>query len=228
VKNIRRRSLRLSLTALCLLPALACGNPDSGAPPAEALKNETPAPRRDVFLFLGDSLTAGYGVAQDEAYPALLERKWKKNKIPFHVKNAGVSGSTSKGVLENLDWNLTENVHTVFLAVGANDGLRGQDLAKTEENIDGIVKICRSRGIRVVLAGMKIPPNYGAAYAENFSGMFRRVARNNGLKLMPFLLEDVAARPDLNISDGIHPNALGHAKMAENVHRFLSQEGLLR
>lgn len=218
----------MSFLRVCLALVISfAGCSDPGGP---IELNEAPAPpaaERNVFLFLGDSLTAGYGVAQDEAYPSLLDALWKEKGIPYRARNAGVSGSTSKGVLENLDWNLTPEIHTVFLAIGANDGLRGHDLDITEDNIDAIVSGILDRGAHVVLAGMKIPPNYGPEYTKKFEDLYGRVARRHGLKIMPFLLEGVAARPKLNISDGIHPNAKGHRIMADNVHAFLKKENLL-
>ncbi len=201
----------------------APGAAEGGAPGPDAVGTA----ERDVFLFLGDSLTAGYGVAQDEAYPSLLDTLWKEKGIRYRVRNAGVSGSTTKGVLENLDWNMTPEIHTVFLAIGANDGMRGHDLTATKKNLDAIVTGIRNRGARVVLAGMKIPPNYGPAYTKKFEKMYGEIARRHKLKLMPFLLEGVAARPALNIGDGIHPNSKGHWILAGNVHAFLKKEKLI-
>ncbi|MEE8424438.1 MAG: arylesterase [Elusimicrobiota bacterium] len=202
----------------------ACGEPAAPGPSGAPAKPES---KKDVFLFLGDSLTAGYGVARDEAYPSLLAERWKREKISFRVRNAGVSGSTAKGVLENLDWNVTEDVHTVFLAIGANDGLRGHDLDATRATLDEIVLGIRTRGARVVLAGIKIPPNYGPVYTKRFKEMYPEVAKKHNLKLMPFLLDGVAARPAYNIADGMHPNEKGHRIMAENIHAFLSREGII-
>lgn len=183
---------------------------------------------RSVILFLGDSLTAGYGLAPEEAYPALLAERWRQEGLRWKVRNAGVSGITTAGIIENLDWNLTEDVHTIFLAVGANDGLRGLPLAETRKNIERIMEKARKKGARVVLAGIKIPPNYGEAYSRGFARLYPELARRHKAKLLPFLLEGVAGRPDLNIEDGIHPNPRGHRVMADLVERFFKKEGLLR
>ena len=215
------------LCALLVTAAFAaCRRPD--IPPEPELAEAAESPAKPVFLFLGDSLTAGYGVAMDEAYPALLAERWDRDGLRYEVRNAGVSGSTSAGVLENLDWHLQDGVHTVFVAIGANDGLRGLDLDETERNIGRIVAGARERGARVVLAGMKIPPNYGPEYAARFEDMYRRLAKRHGVPLLPFLLDGVGGVAAMNVEDGIHPNAAGHRLIAKTVHEFLDREGLLR
>jgi acyl-CoA thioesterase I len=186
------------------------------------------APKRDVVLFVGDSLTAGYGLSPEEAYPALLEKRWRKDGVPLRARNAGVSGATTAGTLENLDWSLAEDVKLVFLCIGANDGLRGLDLEKSRANIAAIVKKARAKGLPVVLAGMKLPPNYGRDYARRFAAVYPAVASEQKLKLLPFLLEGVAGDPKLNLGDGIHPNAAGHRVVARRVDDFLKKEGLLK
>lgn len=194
---------------------------------SEPAPSPAPAPEasaRPVLLFLGDSLTAGYGVAGDEAYPALLQERHPE----LEIRNAGVSGSTSAGVLENLAWNLTPEVKFVFLAIGANDGLRGLDLKDTEANLEAIVAACAANGAAVALAGMKIPPNYGKEYASRFEAMYPSVARRGKIPLMPFLLDGVAGIPAENIEDGIHPNASGHRIIAGRVEAFLKEVGWLR
>lgn len=180
-----------------------------------------PAPSRPVVLFLGDSLTAGYGLAPEEAYPALLDKRWRERGSPFTARNAGVSGATTAGILESLDWSLAPDVGVVFLAIGANDGLRGLSLDQTRRNLDAIAKRARAGGRRVVLAGMKLPPNYGADYTRGFEKLYSDLARRHKLERLPFLLEGVAGRPELNLEDGIHPNAEGHRAIAALVDRFL-------
>lgn len=209
------------LAALALLAA--CSRAPAPPPAPEAA-----ASKRDVFLFVGDSLTAGYGVAVESAFPALLEERWRREGVPFRARNAGVSGSTTAGVLENLDWSLADDVHTVFLCIGANDGLRGLDLAESRRNIERIVEKARAKGARIVLAGMKLPPNYGREYASSFESIYPAVAKELGLELMPFLLDGIGGQASMNIEDGIHPNEAGHARIAENVHRFLRERGLLK
>ncbi|MBI4249651.1 MAG: arylesterase [Elusimicrobia bacterium] len=177
---------------------------------------------------MGDSLTAGYGVAREEAWPGLLEADLKTEGISLRVRNAGTSGLTSAGALEALSWQLSGDIRILFLAIGANDGLRGLDLGQSRKNISSIVREAQARGVHVVLAGMKIPPNYGPVYAKNFEAMYVEIAREHRLKLMPFLLEGVAGRPRYNLEDGIHPNAEGHRLIAGNVLAFLKKEKVLR
>ena len=216
-------SARHLATAAALSLLWACAKP---APHAA----ETPAPAntqaRDVVLFVGDSLTAGYGVALDEAYPALVEERWRALGAPLKARNAGVSGATSAGVLENIDWSLTPDVAAAVVAVGANDGLRGLDLKQMEDNIDAVLARVQAAGARPVLAGMKIPPNYGADYTRRFEAVYPRLAKKRGVPLIPFLLEGVAGVKELNQPDGIHPNAAGHRKIAANVAETLARAGL--
>ncbi|OIO05155.1 MAG: hypothetical protein AUJ52_14180 [Elusimicrobia bacterium CG1_02_63_36] len=194
-------------------------------PEASPVPESSPEPAsRPVLLMLGDSLTAGYGVAADEAYPALLQARHPE----LEIRNAGVSGATSTGILENLDWNLTPEVKFVFLAIGANDGLRGLDLSETEKNIDAILAACARKNASAALAGMKIPPNYGTDYAARFAAMYPAAARRHGVPLMPFLLDGVAGIPAMNIEDGIHPNSEGHRRIADAAERFLKEVGWLR
>jgi acyl-CoA thioesterase-1 len=179
-------------------------------------------------LFLGDSLTAGYGLSAAEAYPSLLQKRWDKRGLPWKARNAGVSGATTAGTLESLSWSLTPDVKLVFLAVGANDGLRGLPLDRTRQNLAAIIERCRAAGARVALAGMKIPPNYGEEYAAAFEKNYAALAARYKLKLLPFLLQDVAGRRDRNLEDGIHPNSEGHRIIADNVDAFFSKEKLLK
>lgn len=215
--------------ALLLAVALsACGK--SPETPTAAAPAGAPAAKagRNVVLFLGDSLSAGFGVAPEAAFPALLGARWGTDGAAYRARNAGVSGSTTAGLLETLDWTLAPDVHTVFLCIGANDGLRGLDLTATRANLAAIIEKIQGGGIRVVLAGIKVPPNYGEDYSRRFEAMYPDLARKYGLKLMPFLLEDVAGRRGSNLADGIHPNEAGHRRIAANVQAFLSREGLLK
>jgi acyl-CoA thioesterase-1 len=184
-----------------------------------------PAPER-VIVILGDSLTAGLGVAAEEAYPALLEGHLRRAGFPHRVVNAGVSGDTSAGGLRRLDWVLRTRPEVVVVALGANDGLRGVPVAALRDNLTAIVARARAGGARVLLAGMRLPPNYGDAYAGAFAETFREVAQSTRAPLLPFLLEGVAGEPSLNQADGIHPNAAGQRAVAEHVWAAL--EPLLR
>jgi acyl-CoA thioesterase I len=184
-------------------------------------------PAKNVVLFLGDSLTAGYGVAPEEAYPSLLDALWRKKGRDLFVRNGGVSGATTADVAASLGWTLTDSVRLVFLAIGANDGLRGLPVEKASRNISSIIETCRKKRIDVVLAGMKIPPNYGPAYTRSFEAIYPRLARKYGLKLVPFLLEGVAGDPKLNIEDGLHPNAAGHRIIADHLEKFFEEQKAL-
>ena len=182
-----------------------------------------PAPARAarVLVALGDSLTAGLGVAADEAYPARLETRLRREGFDYRVVNAGVSGDTAAAGLRRLDWVLRAAPEVVIVALGANDGLRGQDPRATRESLERIVARLRRAGARVLLAGMRVPPNYGPEFARAFARVFPEVARRQTVPLMPFLLEGVAADPRLNQADGIHPNAAGHQAIADRLWPYL-------
>ena len=178
----------------------------------------SPAAAADrVIAVLGDSLTAGLGVAPDDAYPALLEARLKREDYDYRVVNAGVSGDTSSGGLRRLDWVLKLKPEVVIVALGANDGLRGQSVVQLHDNLVAIVRKAQQAGARVLLAGMRMPPNYGAAYTREFAAVYPEVARRMNVPLVPFLLEGVAAEVRLNQGDGIHPNAEGQRLVAEHV-----------
>jgi len=179
-----------------------------------------------VALFIGDSLTAGFGVAPEEAWPALVGEAWAKRGNGWRARNAGVSGATTAGALESARWTLTPDVRFVFVCIGGNDGLRATPLVETNRNVDALLAEAKKDGRTVVLAGMKIPPNYGASYADGFTALFPALARKHGVVFMPFLLEGVAADSRYNQPDGIHPNADGHKKIAETVLAFLDSKGL--
>jgi acyl-CoA thioesterase-1 len=185
------------------------------------------APAKKTVLFLGDSLTAGYGVSPEEAYPALIDEDWRKRGLPLEARDAGVSGATTADALSNLDWTLTPDVKLVFLEIGANDGLRGLPVASAQKNIGAIIEACRKKRIPVALAGMKVPPNYGAAYSKAFEAMYPKLAKKYRVKLMPFLLEGVAGDPKLTQPDGLHPTAEGHKRIAADVETFLEKNKLL-
>lgn len=217
---------------LLAMGASACrktGAPNTRTPPVKSQGLATPqkAPaKRNVVLFLGDSLTAGLGVARSEAYPARIGAMWQTRGVPFRVRNAGVSGDTTAGVLRRVDWVVQKDVHTVFLCIGGNDGLRGLPIAQMRKNIGAIVEKIRKKGVQVILAGMQIPPNYGAQYTRQFAETFPQVAKQYSLTYMPFLLVEVAGKKALNAPDGIHPNAKGHRLIAKNVLAFFEKKNL--
>ncbi len=207
---------------LVLLAAAACARkPAPPAPPAE----NTGGP---VALFVGDSLTAGYGVDAEDAWPSVLDAQWRRRGLPWRARNAAISGATSAGMRQEVNWALTPDVKLVFVCVGGNDGLRGVPPETTRRNLEDLIGFLQTKGVRVALAGMKIPPNYGAARAAAFAAVFPAVARKDGVAFMPFLLEGVAGDPALNQDDGLHPNAAGHRRVAAAVSAFLDKEELLK
>ena len=190
--------------------------------PGSAAAAETSSGRKTV-LFLGTSLTAGYGLDPDSAFPQQLQRKIDAAALPYQTVNAGVSGETSAGLLRRLDWVLQRPAEVIVVETGANDGLRGQAVASTKATIGQILSRIRrdQPGARVVLAQMEAPTNLGAEYTAAFRGMFPALAREHGAVLLPFLLDGVAGRPRLNQPDGIHPNYAGERMVTENVWRGL-------
>jgi acyl-CoA thioesterase-1 len=175
------------------------------------------------ILFFGDSLTAGYGIDPSSAYPAKIQGKIDAAGIEAEVKVGAVSGDTSAGGLRRVDWMLRQPVDIFVLALGANDGLRGVDLASTERNLQHILDRVQNKypEARLVVAGMRLPPSMGAGYTEAFAGIYPRLAEANDAALIPFLLEGVGGVVELNLPDRIHPNAEGHAVVAENVWSVL-------
>ena len=178
---------------------------------------------RPVVLFFGTSLTAGLGLEPDESYPALIQAKIDSAGLPFRAVNAGVSGETSAAGLRRIDWLLSQPVAVLVLELGANDALRGQDLAAARANLQEIIDRTRAKhpDVRVVIAGMEAPPNLGRRYTAEFRRMFVDLARRNDAALIPFLLEGVGGVAELNQGDGIHPNVEGTRRVAENVWRVL-------
>jgi acyl-CoA thioesterase I len=177
-----------------------------------------------TILFFGDSLTAGYGLSPEEAFPALIEKKLTKNGKPSKVVNAGLSGETSAGGLSRIEWVLRQPVDVFILELGANDGLRGLPLEQTQKNLQAIIDKVKAKNpkARIVIAGMMVPPNLGSAYTTKFSTIFPNLAKKNNATLIPFLLQDVAGNEKLNLADGIHPNVEGHKIVADNVYKVIS------
>jgi acyl-CoA thioesterase I len=168
-----------------------------------------------VIVALGDSLTAGFGVLPDEAYPALLEARLRREGYAYRVVNAGVSGDTTAAALRRVDWVLRAQPSIVIVALGANDGLRHQSVTAMRDNLLEIVRRLRAAGATVLLIGMRVPPNYGPEYSRSFAAVFPEVARTTGVLLVPFLLDGVAGDPHLNQPDGIHPTAEGQRIIAD-------------
>jgi len=181
-----------------------------------------PAHAEPVIVALGDSITSGLGVAAAEAFPALLEVRLRRDGYAYRVVNAGVSGDTTAGGLRRVDWVLRAQPEIVILALGANDGLRGQPPQTTRANLEAIVTRLQTAGARVLLAGMRMPPNYGEEFTRQFEAVFPAVARRANVALLPFLLDGVAADPRLNQADGLHPNAAGHRVIADRLWPHLA------
>ncbi len=173
---------------------------------------------------MGDSLTEGYRLGKEEAYPHLMEQTLKKKYPDIKVINGGISGSTSASAPKRLEWYLRAKPDIMILALGANDGLRGLKVEETQKNLDLVITKAKNLGIKIILAGMRMPPNYGKEYTKKFDALFPALAKKHNLKLIPFILEDVAGTPALNLPDGIHPNPDGHKVMAKNVLKYLEPE----
>ncbi len=176
---------------------------------------------RPRIVAFGDSLTAGLGVQADDAYPAQLQRKLDDLKYPYRVINAGVSGDTTAGGLRRVPWILNNKPELVILELGANDGLRGLSIDQTKNNLGQIVKQLREAGAVVVLAGMKLPPNYGEDYTTRFEAIYPALAREYHLPFIPFFLEGVGGASSLNQADGIHPTKQGYEIVVEQVLNVL-------
>lgn len=228
--------LRGLLFALVLTLALGCGtNEDASESTSAAANNESVTPQASeasdktsedarTILFLGNSLTAGYGLDPQQAFPALLQNRIDSLGWRFEAVNAGLSGETTAGGLRRVDWLLQQYTPDVLvLSLGGNDGLRGIDPEVTRENLQGIIDKVRTANpdVRIVLAGMLAPPNMGTEYFERFQQVFPELAEANDVELIPFLLQDVAGIASLNQSDGIHPTATGHRIVADNVWQEL-------
>jgi len=186
-------------------------------------QTDGPAPFR--ILILGDSLTEGYGVSPDQAYPALLEQKLNASRLPGHppyeVFNGGVTGSTTSGGASRIDWYLKTPPDYLVVALGGNDGLRGISPKESKKNLASILDRAKQLGVPVLLAGMKMPPNYGLDYRKSFENIFPELAREKKVPLLPFLLEEVGGEPTMNLPDRIHPNPEGHKKICQTMYQHL-------
>jgi acyl-CoA thioesterase-1 len=226
------RLSRSSALAACLLCAgvLAACNPHepatSSQPAASAAPTaaegasqhrSNPVSSRPRIVILGDSLTAGLGLSPDEAYPSLLQERLDKEGLKYEVINAGVSGDTSAGGLARLEWALDGNVRVLIVALGGNDGLRGLPAEELKGNLSKIIEQAEKRHIKVILAGMEAPPNFGQSYIVSFHQVYPELARQYNVSLVPFLLQGVAGIDTLNQRDGIHPTAQGARIVADNI-----------
>jgi acyl-CoA thioesterase-1 len=222
------RFIQFLIGALILVIA-GCNRPDAErpAPASEATTSSTPSAAAQPavtlprIVFLGDSLTAGYGLVRGEEVPALIQSRLTANGYRYEVVNAGVSGDTSAGGLSRLDWSLEGNVAALVVELGGNDGLRGLPVSQLKQNLTEIITRAQQRGIKVILTGMEAPPNYGPLYTAEFRQVFRELAKEHDVIFMPFYLEGVAGDPGLNLADGIHPNAAGSRVIEERLWRVL-------
>ena len=211
--------------AVLLTLLAACSNNKA---PEQAKDSSTMSGGNEVktktIVFFGNSLTAGYGLSPDQAFPALVGTKIDSAGLPYKVVNAGVSGETSSGGASRIDWILKQPIDVFVLELGANDGLRGIPLSQTRQSLQEIIDRVKAAypAAKLVLAGMQIPPNMGPQYATEFRNLYPELANKNGMTLIPFLLEGVGGERHLNQEDGIHPTAEGHKLLAETVWAALA------
>lgn len=183
---------------------------------------QTPAQKNlKKLVIIGDSLTEGYGVSKEQAFPALLEKLIQKDKLNWTVINAGISGSTTASAEQRLKWVLRSKPDMVMIALGANDGLRGVKVEESEKNLEKVIVAAQKENVKVILAGLYIPPNYGIEYGKKFRAIYENLAKKYKLRFISFLLEGVGGDPALNLADGIHPNEKGHQKIAENAFKVI-------
>lgn len=217
MKSSAARALQVLLLGALVLQR--CAAPKDTSPPPSPYD----PPTAPLLVFLGTSLTAGYGLEPEEAYPACIQRSIDAENLHYQVVNAGVSGETSAGALRRAPWLLRQPVAVLVVETGANDGLRGQDPTATRANIQGIFDAARREHplAKILLLGMRAPPNMGRDYTERFQVLYPELARANSAALVPFFLEGVVGIPALNQADGIHPTAEGQQMIAATVWRVL-------
>jgi len=219
--RLRKALQAIFLIAILLLYLIGCSNESASNDTASktTVSKET---TRKTIVAVGDSLTAGLGVDESMAYPALLQRKLAGDGYHFNVVNAGVSGETSSGTLSRIKWVISSlKPDIIILETGANDGLRGIDTAVLRKNLDRIVSIIKAHHIKVLLCGMKMLPNLGPEYVKAFARIYPEVARKYAIPLMPFFLEDVAGDPRFNQPDGLHPTAKGYRRIVDHIYPYV-------
>ncbi len=216
---------RFNITLLLALLMFSCGNPTPESKTAgKQLQTDS---TKKIILFFGDSLTAGYGLDDPaQAFPGVIANKIDSLKLPYKVINAGVSGETTAGGLARTDWILKQKPDIFVLELGANDGLRGVPVTETRKNLQTIISKVKSKypQTKIILTGMQVPPNMGAAYTNEFRNIFPALAKTNNIPLVKFLLEGVGGHPELNQPDGIHPTATGAKILAQNVWEVLQPQ----
>jgi acyl-CoA thioesterase-1 len=196
-------------------------------PIAEQVVKSSVAAQRPVLMILGDSLVAGHGLPQGEAFPDILGQFLQNDGFDVNIINAGVSGDTTAGGLARLDWSLADNPDAAIIVLGGNDLLRGLDPSASFANLDKIIERLKARNIAVLLAGMQAPRNLGADYADEFDAIYQRLANRHDVLFYPFFLDGVALQPMMNLADGMHPNQAGVShialKILPQVKRLLSK-----
>lgn len=200
-------------------------NPAAGEQNNAAESNNVPVVKKKNIVFFGNSLTAGYGLSPDQAFPALIQKRIDSLGLTYQVANAGVSGETTSGGITRIDWILQQPVDIFVLELGANDALRGVNLSVITNNLQGIIDKVKAKypQAKFLLAGMQITPNLGQEYSNGFRDLFGELAKKNSIGLIPFLLQGVGGEVALNQQDGIHPTAEGHRIVADNVWKELEK-----
>lgn len=219
------KMVRLGIIGLmvALMGWVACGEAADTSQKNNTDSTNSAQPERKKLVFFGNSLTAGYGLDPEEAFPTRTQVKIDSLNLGYEVINAGLSGETSSGGLTRIDWILQQKPDVFVLELGANDGLRGIPVAETRKNLQGILDKVKAANpeVKLVVAGMMVPPNMGPEYARDFQSIYPELAKNNKAVLIPFLLEGVGGEPRLNLADGIHPTAEGHQMVANAIWLYI-------
>jgi len=220
LRRIDQLALFAIIAATLAFSACTVDRPATGATNPKPLVTPNITGQRPKIVALGDSLTAGFGLTENESYPYLLQQRLKADGYDYEVVNAGVSGDTSLGGLERADWVLgQENVEILILELGANDLLRGMPVDRMKENLSKIILKAKAKNVKVLLCGMLAPPTMGADYQKAYINAFPALASAHKIAFMPFILEGIALKKELNQADGIHPNAAGARVMTENIYK---------
>ncbi|GMQ25154.1 arylesterase [Algoriphagus sp. oki45] len=223
----QKSTLAILLLLFTSMVLFSCGGNSSETQTAEQTEttSESQEEKQKVILFFGNSLSAGYGIDPEDAFPGLVQARLDSLGENFKVINGGLSGETTAGGLSRLDWFLEEEPFIFVLELGGNDGLRGIQLSETKKNLLAIIDKVRSKypDTKIILAGMQIPPNMGQEYTDEFMKIYPAVAQEKNVKLIPFLLEGVAGNPELNLPDGIHPTEEGHQIVFGTVWPFIEE-----
>lgn len=219
-----RFSLSIILCLFSISALISCGS-STDQKQAEVIKTDSATPKssKKTILFFGNSLTAGYGIDQEDAFAGLTQDRIDSLGLDYRVINGGLSGETTAGGLSRLDWFLEEEPYIFILELGGNDGLRGILPSESKKNLSGIIDKVRAKypQTKIILAGMQIPPNMGQEYTEEFKSIYPEVAAEKNVTLIPFLLENVGGIPELNLPDGIHPTEEGHKIVFETIWPFI-------